>query len=67
MQCLRCKTSMEPGFVADTTYGGYVQEKWTAGAPQLSFWRGLKIDDNQALAVSTFRCPACGYLESYAR
>ena len=23
IECLRCHTPMEPGFVADNTYGGY--------------------------------------------
>ncbi len=58
---------MEQGFIADTTYGGYVQEKWSPDAPVTSFWRGLKIDDKQTIPVTTLRCPNCGYLEFYAR
>jgi predicted nucleic-acid-binding Zn-ribbon protein len=67
VSCLRCKTTMEHGFIADSTYGGNVQEKWSPGPPQTSIWRGLKIDNEQAHRVITFRCPNCGYLESYAR
>ena len=64
--CPRCQAFMLPGFVADATYGGNVQEKWVPGAPRTNFWRGLQVDDKQALPVTTLRCPKCGYLESYA-
>jgi len=66
VQCLRCKTQMESGFVADLTYGGYQQQNWSAGEPKLSIWTGLKVKKDQTVSVVTFRCPNCGYLESYA-
>jgi hypothetical protein len=64
--CLRCKTTMEQGFITDTTYGGIVQETWVTGAPETSFWGSLKVRGKERLPVSTYRCPTCGYLESYA-
>lgn len=66
IECLRCHTPMEAGFVADATYGGNVQEKWGPGEPQVSFWTGLKTDKKKLLPVTTLRCPRCGALESYA-
>ena len=40
--------------------------RWVEGSPEKSFWTGLKIKDRDVMPVSTFRCPHCGYLESYA-
>ncbi len=67
VECLRCRTPMETGFVADLTYGANVQEQWVPGTPQGSFWTGLKINKDERIPVTTMRCPKCGALESYAR
>ena len=57
--CLRCGESMNEGFMCDTAGG---QGCWIPGAP----WKGFKLKKPKPLLVSTFRCPRCGYLESYA-
>jgi hypothetical protein len=57
---------MEAGFIIDGRETGYVQEQWTPGEPKPSFWTGLKLEKDKVLSVTTLRCPACGYLESYA-
>lgn len=67
VECLRCRTPMGPGFIADRTYGGNVQEQWEPGAPETSYWTGLKVDKRARVPVTTMRCPNCGALESYAR
>lgn len=67
IECLRCRTPMVLGIIADRTYGGNVQEAWVPGIPDASYWTGLKIDRAKSLPVSTMRCPQCGALESYAR
>jgi hypothetical protein len=67
IECLRCQTPMEQGFIADATYGGNVQEKWGPGQPHVSFWTGLKTVKEDLIPVTTMRCPRCGALESYAR
>jgi dienelactone hydrolase len=36
------------------------------GRPEASIWTGLKIKGKRRIPVRTFRCEACGYLESYA-
>jgi hypothetical protein len=66
VECLRCHAQMELGYVADVTHGGYQQQQRTPGEPERSFWTGLKSKKDQVIAVVTFRCPDCGYLESYA-
>lgn len=68
LKCLRCQSPMEEGFVLDTAHGGIRQSRWSPGKPQPSFWTG-EVKSNQFMAarrVTTYRCPTCGYLESYA-
>jgi len=59
---------MEIGFAADGRHrGAFAQSIWCEGEPEKSIWVGIKTRQTQAgLLVTTFRCPACGYLESYA-
>jgi hypothetical protein len=58
---------MESGWVPDNTQAGFMQQNWSAGEPQPSFWTGLKVEKkDQVVPVTTLRCSKCGYLESYA-
>ena len=66
VECLRCHAHMEAGFVGDRWENGCQQQIWVRGAPQRSFWTGLKVRKDQIVPVITVRCPTCGYLESYA-
>ena len=50
----------------DVGYGTKAVPKWVEGAPQKSFWTGLKVTGKDQLDVITYRCRRCGYLESYA-
>ena len=64
--CPKCQTTMDEGFVLDDTHGGTLQSKWAEGKPRTSFWLGVRVPRKDRHPVSTFRCPSCGYLESYA-
>jgi hypothetical protein len=64
--CPKCSTRMEEGFIMDRAYGENRQAKWVEGEPQRSIWTGLKIPRDAQHPVVTYRCAACGYLESYA-
>ena len=67
VECTRCHTHMESGWVPDNTHAGLQRENWCPGEPQPSFWTGLKVEEKDiVIPVTTFRCPNCGYLESYA-
>jgi hypothetical protein len=58
---------MEPGFVVDRGhYSSPDEQQWVEGAPERSFWRGLKTSGRESFKVTSFRCDRCGYLESYA-
>jgi len=58
---------MEQGFVLDNTYGARIVSQWALGAPLKSFWVGTKLPDDTLVPIGTYRCSACGFLESYAR
>jgi len=66
VECIRCHAQMEVGYMLDANRAGYMQQNWSAGEPKPSFWMGLKLAKDQVLPVTTFKCPRCGYLESYA-
>jgi predicted nucleic-acid-binding Zn-ribbon protein len=65
-QCPKCNGGMEQGFVLDNTQGTQGVSQWAAGAPQKSFWTGMKSTGTK-IPIGTFRCASCGYLEMYAR
>lgn len=64
VDCLRCHTPMEAGYILDRQYGGWTEENWSPGEAQLHWW-GIE-KPKQRIAVITMRCPRCGMLESYA-
>ncbi len=66
--CPKCAATMEPGFIIDKGLpGGSVSApEWADGIPEPSFWSGLSLRGHERVPVTTYRCPACGYLESYA-
>jgi hypothetical protein len=66
MRCPKCQAEMEQGFIADQTYGGVLASRWVEGAPEKSFWTGVKTKGKEDVEVRTYRCSGCGYLESYA-
>jgi ribosomal protein L37E len=57
---------MEQGFIKDATYGAAHVSTWVEGTPEKSFWTGTKTHGRKQLPVKTYRCSACGYLESFA-
>jgi hypothetical protein len=58
---------MDRGFVLDQgDYGSLAQPDWLEGAAERSIWTGLKTKGKRKLAVITWRCGRCGFLESYA-
>jgi hypothetical protein len=65
-KCAKCGTLMEEGFILDSTYGGRDQSTWIQGPPEFGRWTGVKVRGRVMLPVTTYRCPKCGYLESYA-
>ena len=58
---------MQTGFLLEGDPGSTrTVTKWVEGAPEGSLWSGLKIGDRQVLPVTTYRCPHCHRLDSFA-
>ena len=57
---------MEIGFVVDEGYGTRTATRWIEGAPERSFWTGIKTRNRRKLTVETWRCTRCGWLDGYA-
>lgn len=61
ISCPKCLGKMEKGFIGDKeTMGQQTRQTWGTGI--LPLGSGLV----HAIAVTTYRCLKCGYLESYA-
>ena len=67
--CPKCQGSMVQGFIADFADMGVnaIVSTWVEGQPKSSFLFGTKTPGDKRIPVGTYRCSACGYLESYAR
>jgi hypothetical protein len=65
--CPKCRVAMDRGFVVDKDYGVKYAAEWVEGAPERSFWTGVKTRGKDQFPVQVYRCPICGFLESYAR
>jgi predicted nucleic-acid-binding Zn-ribbon protein len=66
-ECPKCQGKFEEGFIKDQGHGIVHSSKWVEGPPEKSFWLGTKTMGKKQVQVATYRCKACGYLESYAR
>ena len=65
--CPKCNSSMELGALLDRGHGDQLNTTdWLEGAPEKSFWSGVKTKGKERFEVQTYRCSRCGYLESYA-
>ncbi len=65
-KCTKCGGRVEEGFMLDAMHGGYKAEEWVEGAPERSFWTGVKVSDRSRYKLRAFRCTKCGHLELYA-
>jgi len=67
MNCLRCKGDMEQGFLLDHSHNSNFAGKWVKGSPERSTLSDAAVKTPvHTKEIVTYRCTACGYLESYA-
>jgi predicted RNA-binding Zn-ribbon protein involved in translation (DUF1610 family) len=66
LACPKCGGAMIRGFLVDRSHGANVVPTWVEGAPEASFWQITKAPAAKSIPVGTYRCSACGFLESYA-
>ena len=64
--CPKCSARMEQGFVRETKQHATSVNVWVEGTPDRSFWTGIKTRGRKTLAIETWRCGRCAYLENYA-
>jgi hypothetical protein len=66
-QCIKCHSDMDDGFLLEIGDGPVLSaETWVRGKPEKSWLSGLSLKGKVVYDVTTFRCIACGYLDSYA-
>ena len=68
IRCPKCNGVMVQGFIIDWTGAKFSRvSDWVEGAPGKSRWFGTVLAPaEKCIPVGTFRCSACGFLESYA-
>jgi predicted nucleic-acid-binding Zn-ribbon protein len=64
--CPKCGGRMEQGFTPEQKQHATSVSLWVEGAPEKSFWSGIKTRGRKNLKIETWRCNRCGYLEGYA-
>ena len=65
--CPKCQGPMEVGFVLDyTEHNVPYQQSWIAGEPEHRWGGNVKARGGTKFNVRTYRCSACGFLESFA-
>lgn len=68
-RCPKCDKVMDRGYVPDALdHASVVLPKWESGVPeQRRVLGGIKVRDDDGIPLTAYRCPACGYVELYAR
>ena len=66
LKCPKCGELMEQGFTVARSENAATVAHWFEGVPEYGFFGGLKPTTKKQVAIRTFRCAKCGYLESYA-
>lgn len=68
LNCPKCGAGMEEGVILELGHlNAAMTEKWVEGQPKSSWWGGVKTTGKRTREVATWRCAACGFLESYAK
>jgi hypothetical protein len=58
---------MERGFRLDRGHGNLGSAaRWVEGAPEPSFWTGVRMKNRRVRPVVSYRCPDCGLLIDFA-
>ena len=63
--CPKCQQSMRRGFIPDRSPDVVYGSLWVEGEPKPGF-SGINVPQELSLPFATYRCVACGFLESYA-
>jgi hypothetical protein len=58
---------MREGLVVDFNYTGVMPSLWVEDKTQISAVAGGNVNSKRKVRTVTYRCAACGYLDSYAK
>ncbi len=64
--CPFCALVMQAGVILDRRAGTNVRPTWIPEPATESWFGGLREPNGPGMQVGTWRCPACGFLASYA-
>jgi hypothetical protein len=68
--CRDCRVELEPGFQIDHGHSSIEQARWVPGepVPKRFFFpsEASRGQHAEAMRVTSYRCPKCGLLDSYA-
>jgi hypothetical protein len=56
---------MQEGYMPEASQSRVGRSRWVGGPPDVGIF-GLNLKGKDVVEIRTFRCPGCGYLESYA-
>jgi hypothetical protein len=62
LKCAKCQTEMVTGFIVESTGRQLHPTVWVQG----EVWQFM-LYGGRSYPITCYRCPSCGYLESYAR
>ena len=65
-RCGKCGSGMKEGFQLDSIHNSARVAHWVEGVPEFWFLKVLKLRGRRRLAIQTWRCTKCGFLESFA-
>lgn len=60
---------MEEGYLPDRSHGFTYVTRWFRGVPAMGMFgiKGFRFGEAKCIPVTTYRCPECGWLKSYAK
>ena len=68
MNCLRCQSRMEEGYIPGSRE---VTEFWVSGPPPSNWktfsFRKTFLAAKNSIPITTYRCTKCGHLDSFAQ
>ena len=66
VSCPRCRTPMEQGVTFTASHSAVVgRALWVAGQTRRNWLGRLVVPKGKCYEVVSYRCPQCGYVESY--
>jgi hypothetical protein len=68
--CPQCRVAMEAGHLVDHAHARLLAGKWVKGPVDwtgIEWWEGKRLKDHDVYRITSYRCPGCGMLQSFAR